>query len=56
MFQGVFDEAAKAINACRTDLYCVCPARMNEPLPHEKADQWPGAWYPHREERPPHAP
>ena len=55
MFQGVFDTEDAAVAACRTDLYCVCPAQMNKALPHELELSGPGAWYPGRESRPPNA-
>lgn len=50
-FQGVFTSEAKAINACRTENHCVCPATMDEELPQESGP-WHGAWYPHLESRP----
>lgn len=51
-FQGVFSSEDRAVAACLTDLYCVCPARLDESHPHETGP-WPGAWYPHLEARPP---
>ncbi len=46
-FQGVFTTEPKAVAACRGELYCVCPAKLDEELPEELCD-WPGAYYPHR--------
>jgi len=51
LFQGVFDSEDNAINACRTELYCVCPATLNESLPNELTT-WEGAWYPRLESKP----
>lgn len=44
-FQGVFDSREKAIKACRTDQYCVCPAKLNEQIPDE-ITKWEGCFYP----------
>lgn len=44
-FQGVFDSREKAVKACRTEKYCIWPARLNESLPHESFEA-PGCEYP----------
>lgn len=46
LFQGVFDTEQKAVDACKSERYCVCPAIMNEELVHSREDNWPGAYYP----------
>ena len=44
-FQGVFDSEEKAVAACKTELYFIAPAIMNEELP-ESHEEWSGAYYP----------
>lgn len=51
LFQGVFDDESLAVEACRTENYCVCPAILNENRPHEK-ETWDGAWYPLLQKKP----
>jgi len=43
--QGVFDNEALAVAACRDEWYFVGPVVLNEVLPHESVE-WPGAYYP----------
>lgn len=50
-FQGVFGSVERAIQACRTDLHCVCPATVGIELGQESTE-WLGAWYPLRQPRP----
>ena len=52
-FQGVFASEARAVEACRTDTHCVCPATVGVEHEHETETLWPGAWYPHRQPHPP---
>ena len=47
-FQGVFGSEARAVEACRTDTHCVCPATVGVELGQD-TETWPGAWYPRRE-------
>ena len=49
-FQGVFGSETRAVDACRTDTHCVCPATVGVELGQD-AETWPGAWYPHLEPR-----
>ena len=53
-FQGVFGSEARAVEACRTDTHCVCPATVGMEL-GQATETWPGAWYPHRQQRPQNA-
>lgn len=50
-FQGVFSTEGAAIEACRTDTHCICPATLNEELAQEPSE-WQGAWFPHLETQP----
>jgi hypothetical protein len=45
-FQGVFDTEEAAIAACRTGKYFVGPIALNEALPDERANGWPGQFFP----------
>jgi hypothetical protein len=38
-FQGVFNSEKLAVAACRTELYVVIPATINEEHPHEELPQ-----------------
>ena len=50
-FQGVFGTETRAIEACRNDMHCACPAIVGEELPQE-TKSWQGAWYPGCETKP----
>jgi len=44
-FQGVFDSEKQAVAACVLEEMFVGPAKLNTPLPLDKAG-WTGAYYP----------
>ena len=44
-FQGVFDTETLAVAACKSPLYFIGPAVINEELP-ETITEWFGAYYP----------
>lgn len=43
--EGVYDSEDKAVLACKTDMYFIGPATLNEPLPAGVVF-WPGSYYP----------
>ncbi len=48
--QGVFDDEALAVEACRDATYYVGCVTLNEELPHETVP-WSEVWYPHLESK-----
>ncbi len=44
-FQGAFELEADAVAQCKTDMWFVGPATLNEPAPEEPTG-WKGAYYP----------
>jgi len=45
-FCGVFDTIDAAISACVTECHFVGPAILNECIPEESTETWPGGFYP----------
>ncbi len=44
-FVGVYDSEERAVAACQSETYCVCPIEMNFTTPTETTE-WPGCYYP----------
>lgn len=45
--QGVFDNLAAAIDACRDSDYFIGPVLLNQSIAHE-SEEWPGLMFPLR--------
>ena len=50
-FQGVFMCEETALAACHNDLHFIAPVEMDKDLGPDDTD-WPGLYYPHRQEKP----
>ena len=45
-FSGVFDDEKKAIVECKTEMYFIGPAILNQVFSQENVIDWPHAYYP----------
>ena len=44
--QGVFSTPELAEKECLTENYCICPLILDESRGHDRAAEWPGAYFP----------
>jgi hypothetical protein len=44
--QGIFSTEEKAIAACKNERYFIGPLALDETLPDERMESWPGSYFP----------